>query len=94
MQQRDKQQHTSSEVHVVPSNPTYYPVMPDKCHHSFSEVHVVPSHPSYYPVIQTNSSLYKPQFTTVEYSAFHDDYTKSTMYAPSKSQVMAVGRES
>ena len=72
MQQQDKQQH--------------------------SQVHVVPSHPTYYPVIQTPviECVYKPQYTVtpVEFGAFHNDYAKAVMYGPSKSQVIAVGRES
>lgn len=77
--------HTPSEVHIVPA---YYPVIPNK--QRYSEVHVVPSHSTYYTVIQT-PSLYKP---IMEYGKFHDDFSKSSMYAPSKSQVIAVGRES
>lgn len=84
MQQQDKQQH--SDVQVVPSNPSYYPVIQTP----FIDSLYKPA------VIQTPfmDSLYKPPFTSVEYSSFHDDYNKSVMYAPTKSQVIAVGRES
>lgn len=84
LQQQDKQQH--SDVQVVPSNPSYYPVIQTP----FIDSLYKPA------VIQTPfmDSLYKPPFTSVEYSSFHDDYNKSVMYAPTKSQVIAVGRES
>ncbi|VDI71417.1 Hypothetical predicted protein [Mytilus galloprovincialis] len=84
LQQQDKQQH--SDVQVVPSNPSYYPVIQTP----FIESLYKPA------VIQTPfmDSLYKPPFTSVEYTSFHDDYNKSVMYAPTKSQVIAVGRES
>lgn len=80
LQQQDKHQH--SDIQVVPSHPTYYPVIHSPVIDSF-----------YHQQSPAMDRFYK-QKSYMDFGAYHDTYSKSTMYAPAKSQTIAVGRES